>query len=248
MSEVVLQSAVMLFSAFMQATVGFAFSLFAVPLMLLVADSPLPQAVMMVILSSTLQRTFMVCQMHPHVPWRRVLPAILTALLMLPVGIYLMHQLAATDRLFIRRVVGGIVLALLLFRWRRRSQPRDVLARAWAMVAGALSGLLQGLANIGGPPLVIWLHAQRLSPETLRVTISAITLPQVPVQVILMLATFGMGILPPWTHLVALLVAAAVGHMLGMQAGRRLPVDRLRTAATVLLVLICISAILGARG
>lgn len=239
------EAAVIGFCALLQSAIGFAFSLFAVPLMLLVTDRPLPEVVVLVILTSTVQRVMMLVQLHPHIHWKRAFPVILASVLALPLGVWLMGQLAQAEKMLVRQIIGGIILLVLLIRWQRKTPPKEHLQRRWGLVAGALSGVLSGLANIGGPPLVIWVHAQKLSSEALRVLISAISLPQVPIQLALILARFGTGVLPSAGHLATLCAVTAAGNIAGMAAGRRLDNDRLRVAATVLLVLICISAIFG---
>jgi len=245
MEMLIAEGVVIGFCALLQSAIGFAFSLFAVPLMLMVTDRPLPEVVVLVILTSAVQRVMMLAQLHPHIPWRRSFPVMVASAVAMPLGVWLMGQLAQAEKALVRQIIGGIILLVLLIRWQRKTPPKERLQRRWGLIAGALSGVLSGLANIGGPPLVIWVHAQKLSSEALRVMISAISLPQVPIQMALILARFGLGVLPSLGHLAILCVVTAGGNLAGMAAGRRLNHDRLRVVATVLLVLICISAIFG---
>ncbi|MCO5091519.1 sulfite exporter TauE/SafE family protein [Bosea sp. (in: a-proteobacteria)] len=90
--------------------------------------------------------------------WREILPLLLTATLALPVGIWLLIWL---DRETMRWVLALLVLlavALIASGWRYHGRPTVPLS----LGVGALSGLCNGMASIGGVPLaVFWLGAQR---------------------------------------------------------------------------------------
>ena len=90
--------------------------------------------------------------------WREVLPLLLTATLALPAGIWLLIWL---DRETMRWVLALLVLAavaLMASGWRYHGRPTIPLS----LGVGALSGLFNGMASIGGMPLaVFWLGAQR---------------------------------------------------------------------------------------
>lgn len=90
--------------------------------------------------------------------WREILPLLLTATLALPAGIWLLIWL---DRETMRWVLATLVLiavALMASGWRYHGRPTVPLS----LGVGALSGLFNGMASIGGMPLaVFWLGAQR---------------------------------------------------------------------------------------
>ena len=89
--------------------------------------------------------------------WREVLPLLLTATLTLPLGIWLLIWL---DRETMRWILAGLVstaVALMASGWRYHGRPGIPLS----LGVGALSGLFNGMASIGGMPLaVFWLGAQ----------------------------------------------------------------------------------------
>nr|WP_156134413.1 sulfite exporter TauE/SafE family protein [Methylobacterium sp. ZNC0032] len=90
--------------------------------------------------------------------WREILPLLLTATLALPAGIWLLIWL---DRETMRWVLASLVLiavGLMASGWRYHGRPTITLS----LGVGALSGLFNGMASIGGMPLaVFWLGAQR---------------------------------------------------------------------------------------
>ena len=90
--------------------------------------------------------------------WGEILPLLLTATLALPAGIWLLTWL---DRQTMRWLLASLVLfavALMASGWRYHGRPTVPLS----LGVGALSGLFNGMASIGGMPLaVFWLGAQR---------------------------------------------------------------------------------------
>ncbi|WP_035991702.1 sulfite exporter TauE/SafE family protein [Leptolyngbya sp. KIOST-1] len=84
--------------------------------------------------------------------WKEVLPLVLSAIVMVPVGA---HFLALLEPTLMRRIIGGLILGfvlLLLTGKGRYTRPH----LAFASGVGALSGFLTGLAGIGGPPIVLY--------------------------------------------------------------------------------------------
>lgn len=90
--------------------------------------------------------------------WREILPLLATATLALPAGIWLLIWL---DRETMRWILALLVLTavvLMASGWRYHGRPTIPLS----LGVGALSGLFNGMASIGGMPLaVFWLSAQR---------------------------------------------------------------------------------------
>jgi uncharacterized membrane protein YfcA len=93
-----------------------------------------------------------------HAEWREIVPLLVTATLALPAGVWLLTWL---DRETMRWVLALLVLAavgLMASGWRYHGRPTVSLS----LGVGALSGLCNGMASIGGMPLaVFWLGAQR---------------------------------------------------------------------------------------
>ncbi|WP_336811147.1 sulfite exporter TauE/SafE family protein [Bosea sp. MMO-172] len=102
--------------------------------------------------------------------WREILPLLLTATLALPAGIWLLIWL---DRETMRWVLASLVLiavALMASGWRYHGRPTIPLS----LGVGALSGLFNGMASIGGMPLaVFWLGAQRNDRHKTRANLQA---------------------------------------------------------------------------
>lgn len=236
------QALILCFCAFVQSAVGFAFSLFSNTL-LLFAGLALPEAVLLSTLGSTLQRALMIGSLWRHVAWRATLPLSAICASMLPVGILALRLCASLDIGRVKAGMGVLVLLTLAVQFAWQVHPRPRLHWAWGGLAAAGSGVLNGLANIGGPPLLLWVHAHDWPPERTRVTPMAITLLLVPFQLALMLSAFGRRVLPSAPQTAMLVPAILSGTVIGLAAGKRLSRARLRAVALGLLALIALAAI-----
>jgi uncharacterized membrane protein YfcA len=88
----------------------------------------------------------------PQTRWQDLLPLILGAVVMVPVGA---HFLALLEPLLIRRIIGLLILGFVLLLISGKTHYSQAHARlTWAV--GGLSGFLTGLASMGGPPVVLY--------------------------------------------------------------------------------------------
>jgi uncharacterized protein len=226
-----------------QGAVGFAFSLFALPL-LLGAGLELPQAVCVLIVHTLFQRLQMCVHLRHHIQWRKVLPVAVPALVGLPIGLWLLFSTRSLDIAWIKSIVGGVILAVVIVRISVRIEPREHLHWAWGQIAGFASGVLRGFLNAGGPPMVLWTYAHDWTSRQLRVSALAISLVSVPPQVTLLWLRFGTAFPVLFAQAATLAPATLLGGWLGMRLGHRIPAERLRPIAYVLLALMGVKALL----
>lgn len=233
---------ILTFASFIQSAVGFAFSLFAVPSLLFCGLS-LPEAVGMVIVVSICQRIWATWHLRAAIDWRRIAPMVLIALCGIPIGLFFMYRLNQSGTGLVKQVIGACILVTLIARWAWRVPPRDHVHAAWGWLAAFLGGVLSGLANIGGPPIVLWILAHKWSNEKMRVTVLAYSLPLSPVCGILMILTFGHPVVAAMGRSVVFIPAALLGTWLGLHVGGRISRERLRVLAQVFLLLLALYAI-----
>ena len=231
------------FASMLQSTVGFGFSLFVVPLLLL-QDFTLVNAVTIGIVGSTAHRIMAVTHMRRAVDWRTLLPMMLVGLLALPLGLTLMYYVSSLEQIRAKQIIGLCILLLLLLQWFGRVEPHKAIHKAWGYLAAFSSGVLNGLANIGGPPIILWILAHRWSNEKFRVTTLAFSLIFFPFQILLMLTVFGTTILVTAEKCLLLIPLTLLGGWLGLKIGQQLQVIHLRWIARVLLVLIAVFSII----
>jgi len=102
--------------------------------------------------------------------WSEILPLLLTATLALPGGIWLLTWLDRETMRWLLAVLVLVAVGLMASGWRYHGRPTIPLS----LVVGALSGLFNGMASIGGMPLaVFWLGAQRNDRHKTRANMQA---------------------------------------------------------------------------
>jgi uncharacterized protein len=153
-------------SGILRGFTGFGIGLAGVPLLALVAEPRLVvPSVMLLQIASGVQN---LVQDRRHIDWRLLLPLMPGALVGIVPGLWLLLWLAAdVVRLGIGMLVVGTVL-LLAQGFRLDRQPRTP-----ALLAiGAVSGVLNGLAAMAGPPMIALLFALRRPPEIIRASLA----------------------------------------------------------------------------
>ena len=96
--------------------------------------------------------------------WRRMTPILIAMAVCVPIGSLLLFALEPN---LIRRIIGWLIVGasiLILSGWRY-SGPQGAGASA---TTGAISGLINGFVGLGGPPLVIYMLALKLSAAVQR--------------------------------------------------------------------------------
>jgi uncharacterized protein len=106
----------------------------------------------------------------PRADKRAVSMLLLAASLCLPVGLWLLVSL---DQVVMRWLISALILSalvLLASGWRYRGKPGLHLT----LSVGAMSGLFNGLASLGGMPLALfWLSSQTRRPAEIRTDMQA---------------------------------------------------------------------------
>jgi uncharacterized membrane protein YfcA len=109
---------------------------------------------------------FAVSYYHRHAVWKHLLQLLPYAVVGVIVGYLTMGHVNDQQ---LRRIIGGIVLALLgLNYWRNRYLPSDAtVPTAWWFPAllGLLAGVTTMMANAAGPIMIVYLLAMRLPKE-----------------------------------------------------------------------------------
>lgn len=237
----------LLFSATVQGIAGFAYALFAMP-MLMLAGMPLPEASMVVMITYAPMAIYAAIHMRKHALWRQASLVGTIAVLAIPIGLWLQVQADQLDPGVAQQLIGGLVLTLLIMQRLTRVKPREHVPWGWGVAAGGAMGVLAGFANTGGPPLVLWALAHKWPNLTMRGTM------------IVCFMFGGMALLPGrfvsmgyaletqrlWSSTllgVAMIPVAGLGIWGGLRLGHRLPINRLRSIITGVLALVALAAI-----
>jgi hypothetical protein len=143
---------------------GFGFGLAAVPLLSLAL--PPAQVVPFVVLTQVcvglggIRAAWRLCD------WRAMRGLVPGLLLGIPMGTLVLTAFAPNT---VRLVIGGIIAASVLLLWRGAKLPPRP-SMALTMGVGTLSGIISGLASMGGPPVVVYLLALGHGAAVVRAT------------------------------------------------------------------------------
>lgn len=226
-------------AAVIQGAAGFAFGLFATPMLLIAGLMP-EQAVVLVSLCVMAQAALGVWSLRREVDWRMLAWLAPVAMAGQPLGAWVLGLLAQLESAQVRQVFGIILFCVLGVQWLLRVEPREKLAAGWTAFAMAATGFSAALAAMPGPPVALWATAHRWAGTKARVMMWAVILAVMPTNLFFLYSRFGADV--PETLTLGLLfipvvLAAAIpglwiGNRLGRVAVRRLAIALLLATAT----------------
>ena len=147
--------------------IGFGAGLIIIPA-LAVLYGPLESVLIMTLIEIPAM-AFLLPTAVRHANWRSVAPLGIASMLTLPFGALLLAYIDAED---MRRFIAILVISagiMLGSGWRYSRTP----TLAITIPVGLVSGFLSGAANIGGPPVVVFLMAGKNTAQEVRAGIMA---------------------------------------------------------------------------
>ena len=231
-------------AAMIQATVGFAYALFATPLLVWIGI-PLQQAIVIVSIGSMIQSVAGVRSLHALIPWKDALTATALSIIFLLIGLFILKKLIALDSRYILFTVGSALCLLVLFQLLYKPQPVTKIHWVYTALAFSLSGIFSGTVGMGGPPLVLWVMAHDWAPAKMRGFYFANFLTFIPIMIGLMCVLPGFGSMkkPVLTGL-AFAPVIYLGSLVGMMIGDRISKKRLYNLTCIFLLATGISAMI----
>jgi uncharacterized membrane protein YfcA len=231
---VLLAAAATFAGASVQSATGFGFALVLGPALFAVVE-PREAVSALLVLGLALNLLVLIGRDGRRaVRWRALRPALLAALPGLGLGVIL---LAALPKPALQVAVGVCVLVAAAVQLRRpHVDARTASSLPAASAVGFASGALTTSTSVSGPPLVLWLEAQGVSPEELRASLAAAFLALNLSGAAVVLAAAGEGDFAGPGLLAPLLALALLGHVAGARLFRRLDRQRFRSIALGLVV------------
>jgi len=219
-------AAIVFVSIGIQSMIGFGNALIATPL-LLSTGLPLTDIVVLTTTTSIAQRIIFGYQMKQHALVKLYLPVMLTILMGLPIGIYILGAILGESRDVIKQIIGILIVITVFIQHTVKIKPKEKLASTWGYLTGFLSGILGGFANIGGPPLVIWVYSHNWTKEQLRAAPLLLSIPMIPLQLVLLYFNFDISLN---VLLFGLLLTPAIlfANQLGQKIGKQFNMKTLR--------------------
>jgi uncharacterized protein len=240
--DIVIVGFILCFSAAAQSAVGFGNAMFATPLLVWVG-MPLPSVITLVATCSTIQAIIGTRKLHANVPWRVSLAATAIRLAGVIVGVLLLKRLVDLNTNHIRAVIGCLLCFLVAIQLLWRPHPAKAMHWGWAGLAFTASGLLAGVCGMGAPPLVLWSMAHDWSTHRTRGFLFAVFATSIPIQIVLLILTFGTSILWSVAIGIAFLPLVYLGIAAGIPIGNRMSKKMLRLIAYAILLTVGVSAI-----
>jgi uncharacterized membrane protein YfcA len=212
----VLAAVAVLFGAVAQAVTGFGFSLVCAPF--LVAAYGAPAGVQLNLVLSVGLNLVLLAGGRRHLDGRSAVRLLVPAVVA-TVVVGLLIRGSDTDGL---TVVAGVLCFVGVVAVARGRSIRRITGRVGTVVVGMLSGAINVVAGIGGPPVVLFGTTAGWPPEVARPTLQAFFLG---------INAVGLLTLGPPDHIPGLMIPAiAVGLVLGQVTARRLHADHVRVA------------------
>lgn len=242
MSPLISAGIILLFASFVQGTIGFGMGMIAVPL-LITAGFSLSQSVALITLAIGIQVLFGTSQLRHHIPWQDVKFAIFIRMLAVPIGVLILLSFENMDTDKVKQLVGiAILIALAIRMMPTQKQKRD-LPLLVNIGTFSISGILQGIVAMGGPPIVLWLTTRDYTAKQARAFIMTLFLFNAPVQILLLLFlsdTMSLTII-----FIALMLSPLIfiGSYIGVSIGNRFSKQLLNRLAMAVLLIIAINSI-----
>ena len=228
--------AIVFFSIAIQSMIGFGNALIATPL-LLSTGLPLADIVVLTTTTSAAQRIIFGYQMKQYALIKLYLPVMLTILAGIPIGIYILGMVTGESQEVVKQAIGILIVATVIIQLTVKIKPREQIASLWGYLTGFSSGILSGFANIGGPPLVIWVYSHNWTKEQLRAAPLLLSIPMIPLQLALLYFNFDISLK---VLLFGLLLTPAVlfANQLGQKIVKQFNMQTLRVIVIVSLGII----------
>jgi hypothetical protein len=233
---------VLFLGSVLQGAVGFAYTLFALPLLIWHGIS-LSESVALVSISTFIQVMVATFQLRIDVRWREVIPASLIRFVTLPIGIGLLVLIDALDQTQVKQILGTIILTVLLAQIFLRIEPKEHLHPGWTLLTFSISGVMQGIATMGGPPVILWLMAQHRTNRETRAFLMALFMIGAPVQLTMLYYSAAQDLSVAMLTGLAFAPVVIIGSSLGVSLGNRMSKELLRTIAFGILFITAIGSI-----
>ena len=237
-------AAILCAGIFVQAAAGFAAGLLIVPALLWCGYS-IPAAQCALLVATIPQNIWGVWSLRDSIDVKAVVEPGLLRVLFLPTGIVVLKLMDFVDPETVRQIVGLIVLFVTLAIITFRPAPRPHLHPIWARIAFPLSGFLQGLVGMGGPPMVFWVQAHDWSTEKTRSFLFMMYLVSIFPALAFLYVAFGDVVIEPGLLALAMLPLLWLVTCIGLKFGSMLGRERLRRVTLGLLLLMGLAGVVG---
>jgi len=165
--EYLLIGLILLFSTFVQGFTSFGFSLVSIPLLTLFLDTKV--IVIMTMSYSFVINSIVIRKYYKHAQLKKILPLLVTAIIFTLVGVSFLN----TVNDFVLKLIIAVLLVIvgvvnnfgIKFNLRK--------PELFYVPVGMISGILNGISGVSGPPVLIFLSNINLSKNEFKATLSS---------------------------------------------------------------------------
>jgi hypothetical protein len=230
MSAIIVAS-IFFLAAFTQSVSGFGLGLVSMALLPLMIDVRV--AVPLVTLAAICVEFTLLLRYRRALNLRAVTRLVVAALVGIPIGLFALKNV---DGQIILRLLGVVLAVYAAYALLNLRLPA-IQNQRWAYGFGFVSGILTGLYNTGGPPLVIYGTCRRWSPDEFRGNLQGIFI----ITSCLTIAGHALSqnyTSTVWQHFLAAVPAILAGLLIGYFAARHINPTTFRKIVLVLLGLL----------
>lgn len=218
-------------AAFIQTAAGFAFAITTMSLWPLVLS--VPDATQLVMFGAFLVIAYVAFKYRRHINFRIALVPIVLAMAGNTIGV---HFLLSLDNSVMVKILGAVLILLAIFLLAFGDRVRLTPSVLSASVAGTVSGLMSGLFNIPGPPMVLYYSVVARTKEEYIGTLQFFFIVTLTYKMILMLVRRGMPG-PVLTYTPVVVGGSILGMAIGLKVFRSLSATRIRQLVLALMVI-----------
>jgi len=235
-SVIILIGIILFICSTIQGAVGFAFNIFAIPL-LIWSGLSLPQAITVTSIPIFMQSLTSTYKLKEYVKWKEVAIGSIFRYIGLPVGIYILTLLNSFDKNDIKQIVGIVILLIIGAQTLFKVEPKEKVGWFWTVVAFLSSGIFLGMVSMGGPPVILWVMAHRWKALEIRAFLSALFFIASPFLLALLYYNFGKELIDYFIVGFCFTPVVIIGTLIGVKLGNFLDHKKLKKIVMSLLVL-----------
>ncbi|MGL1891592.1 MAG: sulfite exporter TauE/SafE family protein [Spirochaetaceae bacterium] len=235
--SIIFSCVIVLIASTVQGTVGFGFSLIAVPLLSFVI--PVKTVVPMVVCYSLVNNIVVVSWAIKHINLKRIWIMIICGIIGIPIGVYGLKNINPE---ILKGIIGILIIltSIFMFKGYKVHFKRQKLSYG---LTGFISGILNGSLSMSGPPIVLFLSNEGYDKNEFRANLAiyATITNIITIFVFIfnrLLTTQMAGIMG------ANIVTILIGSMLGITVAKKIKDHHFRGIVLILLAIVGLITIL----
>jgi uncharacterized membrane protein YfcA len=217
--EFIYIGATLFFSTFVQGFTSFGFSLVAIPLLSLFLDTKL--IIVITVTYSLVINGIIIRKYYRDTKLKKILPLLISAIIFTFVGV---SYLQTIDEYILKLVIGVLLVVIgIINNFGIRFNLKK--PEKYYLPVGAMSGVLNGIGGISGPPVLVFLSNIDLNKSQFKATLSSYFF---TLNVVAILTYIYKGFYTPenlkmiWTYLPHVVIGTAIGVYTSTKVEERL--------------------------